>query len=297
MIAAPAKVPSRGIAPYLAHLRLAEWPVMFAHTLLGWFLATGLQAPSGRAWLGIVVWVALLNGGTLALNSAFDTDDGDIAFLHNPPRPPRYLAQFAGILIVGGFGLTLSLPATYRMLYLICTIMSILYSMPPVRLKAVAGMDWVINMLGFGTLTPYAGWAIAGHPLQGPLAAVFWSFTPLFAALYPLTQLYQMDEDRAKGDRTLAVRLGVRHALSVAVFCAGIAFGMLTMAAWRSDWHDHVGLRWGALAIAALAWATVLVPWSRNARVWSSHEHQRGMYHALAAWALTDVAVLLAWAA
>ena len=98
-------------------------------------------------------------------------------------------------------------------------------------------MDWLINMLGFGTLTPMAAWAISGRPLHGAMAAVLWSFTPLFAALYPLTQLYQLDEDRARGDHTLAVRLGPRNSLTVAVFCAGIGFGMLSMAAWRSGWR------------------------------------------------------------
>ena len=297
MSAVPTKVPPRGIVPYISHLRPAEWPVMAAHIAVGWFLAAGLHLPTGPAWLGIAAWVVFLNGGTLALNSAFDKDEGDIAFLHDPPWPPRHLAIFAGVMMVVGYGFTLGLSTTYRTLYLVCTIMSILYSMPPFRLKSVAGVDWIINMLGFGTLTPYAGWAITRQPLQGSLAVVLWSYTPLFAALYPLTQLYQMDEDRAKGDKTFALRLGVRNSLSIAIFCAGIAFGMLTMAAWRSGWQDHVGLRWGALAIGALAWAVVLVPWSRNARVWSTREHQRAMYHALAAWALTDVAVLLAWAA
>lgn len=286
-----------GLAPYVLHLRPAEWPVMAAHTALGWLLAAGLRAPSGRAWLGIASWVVLLNGGTLALNSAFDRDEGDIAFLANPPRPPRHLALVGAVLMAAGLALTWQLPPTYRTLYIICVVMSIAYSVPPFRLKSVAGMDWVINMLGFGTLTPYAAWAITGRPLEGALAPVLWSFTPLFAALYPLTQLYQMDEDRARGDRTLALRLGVRGSLTVAVFCAAVAFGMLAMAGWRSGWYGNDLKRWGALAIAAAAWAAVLVPWSRNARVWSTQEQQRAMYHALAAWALTDVAVLLAWAA
>jgi 4-hydroxybenzoate polyprenyltransferase len=294
--AAPPRHPG-GLTPYLQHLRPAEWPVMAAHTALGWILAAGLRVPTGRAWLGIASWVVLLNGGTLALNSAFDRDEGAIAFLRHPPRPPRHLALVAVGLMAAGLALTWQLPPRYRTLYLICVVMSAAYSVPPFRLKSVAGMDWVINMLGFGTLTPYAAWAISGRPLAGAVALVLWSFTPLFAALYPLTQLYQMDEDRARGDRTLALRLGARGSLTVAVSCAAVAFGMLAMAGWQSGWSGNDLKRWGALAIAAAAWVSVLVPWSRNARVWSTHEHQRGMYHALVAWALTDVAVLLAWAA
>jgi 4-hydroxybenzoate polyprenyltransferase len=290
-----ASVPRRGISPYLLHLRPAEWPVMAAHTLLGWLLAAGWRVPDGPAWLGIGAWVVLLNGGTLALNSAYDRDDGDIAFLRRPPPPPRYLAIFAAALISIGLALTYQLPVMYRKLYVLCALMSVAYSVRPFRLKAVAGMDWVINMLGFGTLTPYAAWALTGRPLHGPLAAVLWSFTPLFAALYPLTQLYQMDDDRARGDRTLAVRIGARTCLTIAVFATGIAFGMLAMAAWRKSWTSQDLLRWGGLGIAMTAWGVVLLPWYAHARTWSSAQHQRAMYHALAAWALTDVAVILGW--
>jgi 4-hydroxybenzoate polyprenyltransferase len=283
------------VVPYLLHLRPAEWPIITVHLLVGWWLAAGPHWPVGRGWLGVAAWVVCLNGGTLAINSAFDRDEGDIAFLANPPVAPRYLAQFAFTLMVLGLLITMTLPVTYRLLYAICVLMSLLYSVPPVRLKSVPGMDWLINMIGFGTLTAWAGWALTGRPLHGAGAAVLWGFTPLFAALYPLTQLYQMDEDRARGDRTLALRLGVRRSLAIAVFCAGLAFGMFTMAAWQAGWTWHDVTRWGALLIAALAWTVVLVPWYGQGRNWSSHQHQRAMYHALIAWALTDVAVLLGW--
>ena len=291
-----AAAPRTGLLAYLLHLRPAEWPIMAAHCAVGWWLAVGLRWPDRSATLGIAAWVVLLNGGTLALNSAFDRDEGDIAFLKSPPPAPRYLASFALALMIIGALLTRHLPSTYRLLYALCAVLSVVYSVPPIRLKSVPGADWLINMIGFGTLTPMAAWAITGAPLRGPFAAILWSFTPLFAALYPLTQLYQMDEDRSRGDRTLALRLGARNSLTLSVFCTGIAFGMLAMAGWQSGWHGDDLRRWGPLGIAAAAWMVVLVPWLANARDWSSAEHQRAMYHALGAWALTDVAVLLAWA-
>ena len=61
-------------------------------------------------------------------------------------------------------------PAT-RLAYALCFVLSVLYSVPPFRLKAVAGADWLINMWGFGTLTPYAGWAATGLPLDGAALA------------------------------------------------------------------------------------------------------------------------------
>ena len=51
------------------------------------------------------------------------------------------------------------------------------------------------------------------------------AFCPLFAALYPLTQLYQLEEDTRRGDRTLACVLGVRRSLTAAVL-AVISIGL-----------------------------------------------------------------------
>jgi hypothetical protein len=40
----------------------------------------------------------------------------------------------------------------------------------------------------------------------------------------------------------------------------------------------------------------VLLPWYREHPRWTPRQHQRGMYRALGAWALTDVVVLLVFA-
>ena len=159
--------------------------------------------------LGLVLWVVALNGGTLAINSAFDQDEGDIAYLRRPPVPPPGLFAFGLGLMVAGLFVSLLLPRTYTWLYLTCFVMSVLYSVPPVRLKAVAGADWIINLLGFGTLTPLAGWASTGRATR-PSGAGSWCGVSgrCSPALYPLTQLYQFDEDERRGDRTFALILG-----------------------------------------------------------------------------------------
>ena len=118
-----------------------------------------------------------LNGGTLALNSAFDRDEGDIAYLRRPPPPPRCLAGVRPRADAGRAGSRRSrCRAAYRVAYAVCLVLSVLYSVPPLRLKAVAGADWVINMWGFGTLTPYAGWAATGLPVER--GATGWCCSP-----------------------------------------------------------------------------------------------------------------------
>jgi 4-hydroxybenzoate polyprenyltransferase len=282
---------------YILHLRPAEWPIMAGHTLVGYALAVGLGGVARGAQLGtalgaLAVWVICLNGGTLALNSVFDKDEGDIGYLVAPPPPPRHLLGFSVALLGLGQLAALRLPAAFAIAYAICFALSVLYSVPPFRFKAVAGVDWLINMWGFGTLTPFAGWAATGRALDGTTALVLLAFCPLFAGLYPLTQLYQLEEDRRRGDRTLALILGMRASLVVAIASALGAFVLLGWAAARRG----VGTWALALVVSLVAWLVVLVPWYAGRTRFSSADHQRGMYRALAAWAATDVAVLLVFA-
>jgi len=280
---------------YVLHLRPAEWPIMAAHTALGYVLAVGLKgAGSGQRLLpalgALAIWVIFLNGGTLAINSVFDKDEGDIGYLNAPPPLPRHLLAFSVALLAGGQLVAFALPPGFRIAYAICFVLSILYSVPPFRFKAVAGVDWVINMWGFGTLTPFAGWAATGRPLDAGHALVLLAFCPLFAGLYPLTQLYQMEEDRRRGDRTLALLLGLWASLGVAIACTALAFALFGWAA------AVLQVRAWPLVVPLVAWLAVLLPWYRQREVLPPAGHQRGMYRALAAWAITDLVVLVVFA-
>ncbi len=280
---------------YVLHMRPAEWPIMAGHTLVGYVLAVGFSGVARGAWLwqtlgGLAIWVIFLNGGTLAINSVFDKDEGDIGYLNAPPPLPRHLLAFSVALLAGGQLLAFALPPAFRVAYAICFLLSILYSVPPFRFKAVAGVDWVINMWGFGTLTPFAAWAATGRPLDAGHALVLLGFCPLFAGLYPLTQLYQMEEDRRRGDRTLALLLGLRASLGVAIGCTALAFGLFGGAA------AVLRVQAWLLGVPLAAWLAVLVPWYRRREVLIPADHQRRMYRALAAWAMTDLAVLLVFA-
>jgi 4-hydroxybenzoate polyprenyltransferase len=285
---------------YLLHTRPVEWAIVAAHAAVGYLLAVGVPSAArgeqgAAALLGTALWVVCLNGGTLALNSAYDRDEGDIAYLRRPPPPPAHLAGFGLVLMLVGWAGAFFLPPAYRAAYAVCLVLSVLYSVPPFRLKGVPGADWAINMVGFGTLTPYAGWAATGQPV-GPVGAlVLLAFCPLFAALYPLTQIYQFEEDARRGDRTLARALGARRSLLVAVGAAAVAFALFGAGGLRAGWSSSEGWRWLTLGLSATAWALVLLPWLLWHHKMTVQEHQRGMYRALSAWALTDIAVVLAW--
>lgn len=272
---------------YLLHLRPLEWPIMTAHFLLGTLLAAGCALPGRATLLGWFTFVALMNGGTLAINSAFDQDEGDIGYLKAPPKPPRHLAAFSSILLGASAVVGFLLPLPFALINLGCVVMSVLYSVPPARLKARAGWDLLINCLGFGLLTPLAGWALAGRPFTRAILMASLGFAFLFATLYPMTQIYQVAEDSRRGDRTLVIQVGVGRSLALALVAAFLAHGCFVFglgAMGRPTWF---------LVPSLAAWLAVLLPWLKGWRTWTDSRHEAGMYWGLGAWAVTDLSLLV----
>jgi 4-hydroxybenzoate polyprenyltransferase len=282
--------------PYVLHMRLRAFPLVVGHVSAGVLLAAQgtLSARQVGQWiLGTVLWAGFGHSGTLALNSAFDRDKGDIGYLDDPPPVPRYLWLFGLVLVVlGAVGAALPLrdplmPSQYLSAYLLCAAMSIAYSVPPMRLKARAGPDVLNNALGYGALTLYGGWAALGRALDPTMWTVLAGFLCLAAAAYPLTQFYQYEEDRLRGDRTLVIALGKRRSLYWSLAFVSLAFCFFLAAARR---YHPTPWSWVLLPAYAL-WAAILVPWLVRT---GSYPEQKGMYRGLLAWALTDLAVVLA---
>ena len=91
---------------------------------------------------------------------------------------------------------------------------------------------------------------------------------------------------------TDALILGMRASLVVATLCTLLAFGLF---AWGMSLL-HVGAKGFALLPPLAFWLAVLLPWLFDYVAWSPKQHQRGMYRALAAWAVTDLTVLYVFA-
>jgi 1,4-dihydroxy-2-naphthoate octaprenyltransferase len=150
-----------------------------------------------------------------------------------PPVPPGLLG-FS--LALGAAGALLAVPAgaAFLILYGLAAGWTAAYSHPATRWKAGPVSSALAIGLGQGCVGFAAGWAAAA-PLQlaDPLllaGAAGAAFTAV--GLYPATQVFQVEEDRARGDRTLAVALGPARALRLGALLL-LAGGAL--AAWAAD--------------------------------------------------------------
>jgi 4-hydroxybenzoate polyprenyltransferase len=288
--------------------RPRQWPILSAQFAVGVALALppGSPLPVALGNLGYLplaagwlIWVVMLNGGTLAYNSAWDRDAEAVAYLRQPPPPPPWLARTSLLGMAGGatLGFWLVGPG-FGLVTALCVALSVAYSHPRPRWKGRPGLDLLTNMLGYGAGTTAAGLLTGraalpqGIPAAGPDAGLHClAFALLFGSFYPLTQIYQMEADRARGDRTLSTRLGAGRALTLAL---GLGLGALAAMQAALAVAGRGQRRW-LPAIALFLWLVHLGWWRRQAHGMSTADHERGMYRALALWALIDIALVAAW--
>ncbi len=211
------------------HLRLHFQLLLAPVFLWGWLLAGG--GVSQSVVLGFVAFHFFLYSGATAFNSYYDRDVGPVGGLEKPPSVVPALLPFS--LAVQGVGALLgalvNLP--FWLAYAVFVGLSFAYSHPRIRWKARTWTSLLVVGLGQGALAFVAAWAATRGEIfsiwsvdgvLGASAAVL-----LILALYPLTQLYQIDEDAARGDRTVAVVWGPTRCFAFALTCTVV--GGLTM--------------------------------------------------------------------
>jgi len=210
----------------LAHLRF-----VFSIFLLPVYLFALSQVQGTtyfRATIIFLVWYVLAIPATNGYNSYFDKDEGSIALLAKPPAVDKGLYYVSVLMEVLAFLLGLLISVWFAFAVLIYGIMSKLYSHPATRLKKYPVISFLTVFFFQGA---FMYWAIYGG-LAGPIL-FFLGWNPeiliagaicscLIGASYPLTQIYQHEEDSKRGDHTLSLLLGYKGSF---VF-SGIIFGI-----------------------------------------------------------------------
>jgi 1,4-dihydroxy-2-naphthoate octaprenyltransferase len=245
------------------HLRLHFQILLAPIFLWGYFLAVmaGSQRLDVKFWLAFLAFHLFLYGGTTAFNSYYDRDEGPVGGLAKPPPVAPALLPFS--LIVQGIGAILAFAVNlpFAIVYLIIFGMGFAYSHPKTRWKGRPIGGLLTVAIGQGVLAALGGWA-AANPNLAAITPFEW-LGLLAAALvtvgfYPLTQIYQIDEDLGRGDLTFAAWVGPRGAFAFAIVVQGIAAVMLLVfIALRLGWWNAlvVGAFYGGLLAAIVRWA------------------------------------------
>jgi 4-hydroxybenzoate polyprenyltransferase len=215
-------------APHLSllvHLRLHFQLLLAPIFLWGFWLAGGRPAPS--ALVAFALFHIFLYGGATAFNSAYDRDKGPVGGLEHPPAVSRSLLPFSVAVLLIGWALSAAVNWPFFCVYGAILGFALAYSHPIVRWKAGPLTSLLTIFLGQGVLGFLGGWVAAGMPLAGVLThgglIGMLATSLLVSGFYPLGQLYQVEEDQARGDRTVAVAWGPQRCfrLSQAAFLLG----------------------------------------------------------------------------
>lgn len=147
-------------------------------------------------------------------NSYFDRDEGSIGGLKHPPKVTRslfYLVVVFDFLAVL-FSLFLSVP--FAVCVLVYLFVSKAYSYDKIRLKKYPYLSTITVVFFQGAFT-----FLMVQIGSGVLTENYFSQPNLILALvsslflcgsYPLTQVYQHQEDKQRGDETLSLKLGLK---------------------------------------------------------------------------------------
>jgi 4-hydroxybenzoate polyprenyltransferase len=219
----------------IAHLRFVFSLFLFPVYLFA--LSQTAHVHLGKALLVFFIWHFLAFPASNGYNSYFDRDEQSIALLEKPPEVDISLYYFSLFIEVLAFGLGLFINWYFAAAVLIYGIMSKLYSHPSTRLKKYpivsfltvfffqgAFIYWSTHF-AFADSSPLVGWS--SHLfIAGAICSC------LIGASYPLTQVYQHQEDSQRGDRTLSLLLGYKGSFvfSGALFAIGL---VLTFLYWQ----------------------------------------------------------------
>jgi len=195
------------------HLRIP-----FSFFLLPVFLlacAVANEVHWDHFWLAFVALHLFIYPASNGYNSYFDKDEDSIGGLEKPPPVSRDLYGTALIFDVTGLALGLWISVEFTIMLFVYGMISKAYSHPSVRLKKLPIAGWLAAGVFQGYFTYIMSYMAlrdvsvtetfsADIQIPGMLSSI------LLLGSYPMTQIYQHDEDARRGDMTMSRLLGIR---------------------------------------------------------------------------------------
>ncbi len=213
----------------ITHLRIP-----FSVFLLPVFLFALSQSDgtnTANAWFIFVILHFLLYPASNAYNSYYDKDEGSIGMIKNPPPVTKKLLYTAWTLDIvavmvawaanlGGFFIG------YLLVY---GFISKAYSHPSIRLKKYPVISLVMVSIFQGFFTYIAvSQSLALLPPASLLSITYLLpaaiTTTNLLAVYPITQIYQHEEDKKRGDLTYSRMIGINGTFANAAVFFSLSF-------------------------------------------------------------------------
>lgn len=162
-------------------------------------------------WLQFLNVHVLLFGGATAYNSWWDKDEGPIGGLKSPPKMKKWMWPASLILQFIGLAWAVTVGWNYAIIYAISMLFFWLYSTPLARWKGKPIRSIIAIGISTGTNSFLLGYlAAGGYPITFTEDLIAAGVAAIILSLYPVSQVYQTEEDEKRGDYTFAVRFGLK---------------------------------------------------------------------------------------
>lgn len=242
----------RELVHFVVHLRWHyQLFILSGGFLLGGFMSASMN--SGEFLFQFVNVHLLLFGGATAYNSYWDRDTGPVGGLKNPPPMKPWMHPASLILQAVGWMLAWTSGLLFSVIYLVSAFFFWLYSTPLARWKGKPVKSLFAIGISTGTNSFLMGYLAAGNHTFGwvEVMAAF-GVALMMLSLYPISQIYQREEDAARGDRTFAVVYGARAVIHF--FLAGFGIGLLLVFAALYVFHPLIATIFGAIGLLTATW-------------------------------------------
>lgn len=249
----------------LIHLRLP----FFFFLMPIWLAALASLPRAGVDWAKatqlFVIFHFLLYPASNGFNSYFDRDEGPIGGIAKPPEVDRSLLVTCLCLDALGLAWSFLEGPLFGLAALVYGTGSKLYSWDRIRIKKRPILGWLMTGFGQGAFTLLSMAIVAGGGLSVLAEApVLWGaglITAFLLGVYPLTQIYQHEEDARRGDLTISRLAGIRGTFVLAAAFLGLA--SLGFVPWISAMS---GPLWAAsFLLANLPALGYFLAWARRA--------------------------------
>lgn len=193
----------------LIHLRLP-----FSFFLMPFFLFGISQLHNldiVKLVLAFIVIHVFHNGASNAFNSYFDKDEGSIGGIENPPPVDKELYIVSLLFDIVAIVLAYLVSFPFAVMVIVIGLASKAYSHPLIRFKKYAIVGLLIVAFFQGAWTYFMAIIAQGNVFitsQHIYAAAITSL--MLLGSYPMTQIYQHEEDAKRGDNTFSLWLGIR---------------------------------------------------------------------------------------
>ncbi len=200
---------------------LQHFRILFSFLLLPVFLLALATVPEIHpfpALLSFAILHLLVYPSSNAYNSLQDQDTGPIGGVEFPEKVPQSVGRATLLVDALAVGLSFLIRPLFAACIALYIILSRLYSYRGVRLKKYPLAGYLTVALSQGALVYFASYTAISGKDTAPVWGLVVS-TLLLGAFYPVTQIYQHEQDRQDGVRTLSAMLGVRGTF---VYCAAL---------------------------------------------------------------------------